>query len=164
VPKAAHAASTQGGSLAARNRLHKPLQGTDALVFYVVAIPAEELQVVRVIRDAPVAPVSLIERHDVVHFLARLDAPLSQAFLAQPVGPLDDQLPHSLPFGRFVHSPPWSSHRATTPTPHQGRGREVRRPRPCGVGGGRDFVAGAQRASPFGTAPPVCSYAPIRQK
>src|SRR5690606_21596441 len=29
-------------------------------------------------------------------------------------------------------------------------------PRPCGVGGGRDFVAGAQRAAPFGTAPPAC--------
>src|SRR5690606_19225777 len=64
------------------NRLYKLLQRANAAVFNVVAVSTQQLQVVRVIRYAPVAPVSLIERHDVVHFLARLAAPLSQAFLA----------------------------------------------------------------------------------
>src|SRR5690606_15636297 len=55
--------------------------------------------------------------------------------------------PAPLPSPRFVkRSRPWL-HVAVTPTPHPGRGREVRHPRPCGVGGGRDFVAGAQRAA-----------------
>src|SRR5690606_15245594 len=47
------------------------------------------------------------------------------------------------------------------PTPHQGRGREVRHPRPGGVGGGRDFVAGAQRAAACGTAPRRLESAPL---
>src|SRR5690606_34796369 len=139
-------------------------QGTDPAVLEVVAIPAEELQVVRVVGHRPVLPVVLRQRLDMVNFDPGLDASLSQAFLAQPVGPLDDQLPHSLPLGRFVHSPPWSSHRATTPTPRYGRGREVRHPRPCGVGGGRDWTTGAQTTAPCGTALPECSYAPVRQK
>src|SRR5690606_21328500 len=48
--------------------------------------------------------------------------------------------------------------------PRKGRGREVRHPRPCGVGGGRggrDWTTGAQRAAPFGTAPRLLESAPL---
>src|SRR5690606_7977791 len=115
------------------------------IVHLVVTRVAYTDQVPRV--DSEVRP--FLNRVDVMHRRRRRGPPVPPALSAHVAVAPEDRLTLSLPLCRLVER---MRHRTTPGArrdprrsrithPRKGRGREVRHPRPCGVGGGRDFVA-----------------------
>ena len=68
-----------------------------------VALPAQQLQIVRVICDIPILPIVFSQRLDMVNVGANLNSPLPQTFFAKSLCSLDYILSHSFPFGRVIY-------------------------------------------------------------
>lgn len=92
-----------GAAVRYRRRIDETTQARFATVFRRMTLPAQQLQIVRVVRDVPILPIALGQRLDVVDFCAGLNAAMSQAFFAKSLRSLDHELPHSPPFSGAVH-------------------------------------------------------------